>query len=86
VTTTGQALHIVNAFRYFHAAALAATTRVDLGFHHPNRAAEFLRGFHRFLDRESRMPAGHGHAKLAQNFFALVFVNLHGISLGTCKV
>ena len=37
-----------------------------------------VRGFHRFLHRERRIAARHGHAELAQEFLALVFVDLHG--------
>ena len=77
-----QTFNVVNGFRHFHAAALAASTGVDLGLHHPNRAAQFLSGFHRFLNRKRWNAAGNGHAKLTQDFLALVLVNLHEISLG----
>ena len=77
-----QAFDVINGFSHFHAATLAATTRVDLGLHHPDRAAQFLCGFHRFLDRKRWNAAGNGHAELTQDFLALVLVNLHEISLG----
>ena len=48
---------------------------VHLGY--PDRAAELLRGFHRFLNGEGRNAAWHRHTELAQDFLALVFVNLH---------
>jgi hypothetical protein len=76
------ALDVFNGLGDLDAAALAAATGVDLGFHHPDRATQFLRGFHRFLHRECRDTAGHRHTKLTQDFLALVLVNLHEVSLG----
>jgi hypothetical protein len=40
-----------------------------------------LGGFNGFLDRESGDATGHGDAGVAQDFLALVFVNLHDFSL-----
>ena len=73
----GQALDIVNAFRHFHAAALAATTGVDLGFHHPHGAAKLLRCFHSFLNGECGDAARYWHTELTQDVLALVFVDFH---------
>ena len=56
---------------------------MDLGLDDPDRAAEFLGGFDRLLDRVGRNAARHGHAELGKNFLALVLVNLHEVSLGT---
>ena len=56
---------------------------MDLGFDHPDRTAQFLGRFHRLLHREGRNASGHRHAKLTQDLFALVLVNLHEVSLYT---
>jgi hypothetical protein len=73
----GHALDVVDGLGHLDAAALAAATGVDLGLDHPHRAAELLGGFHGLLHRECGNAARHGHTKLAQDFLALVFVNLH---------
>ena len=78
---TGQTLDVVDGLGHFHAAAFASATCVNLGFHHPHRAAQFLSGFHRLLNGECWDAAGDRHAKLTQDFLALVLVNLHEISL-----
>jgi hypothetical protein len=77
----GQALDVVDRLGDLDAAALAPAAGVDLCLHHPDRAAEFLRGFHRLLHGERRDAARHGHAEAAQDLLALVLVNLHGMSL-----
>jgi hypothetical protein len=77
-----RALDIVNRLGHLDAAALAAPAGVDLRLDDPNRAAQLLRGFHRLLYGESRNAAGHWHTELAQDFLALVLVNLHEVSLG----
>ena len=74
----GQLLQVVHRARELDAAALAAAAGVDLGLDDPDAAAEFLSGFHRLLHRERGVAARHGHAELAQEFLALVFVDLHG--------
>ena len=74
----GQAFHILNAFGHFHAAALAAPTGMDLGFHHPHRAAQFLRCFHSLLNGEGSDAARNWHTELAQDVLALVFMDFHG--------
>jgi len=76
-----QAFHVVDGLGHLDTAALATATGMDLGLDHPDGAAQFLCGFHRFLHRERRDAARHGHTELAQDFLALVFVNLHGVSL-----
>ena len=62
-------------------AALAASTGVDLGLDNPHGTAKFLGCFHGFLHRECGNAARNGHTKIAQDFLALVFVNLHEVSL-----
>jgi hypothetical protein len=79
---TGQALDIVNGLGNLDAAALAAATGVNLRLHDPDGAAELLSGFHRLLNCKSRDAAGYWHTELAQNFFALVFVDFHDVSFG----
>ena len=58
------------------AAALAAC--VDLRLHDPHRTTELLGGLDGLLHGERRIAAGHWNAELAQDLFALVFVDLHG--------
>ena len=76
-----QLLDVVDGLGNLHAAALATATCVDLGLDHPHGAAELLCSFHGFLHRESGNAARNGHTKLTQDFLALVFVNLHEVSL-----
>ncbi len=73
--------HFVHRARHLDAAALAAPARVNLRLHHPNGPAERLGGLHRFVDAERRDASRRGHAELAKDFLALVFVDLHGFSL-----
>ena len=54
---------------------------VDLGLDHPHGAAELLGCFNGFLHRECGNATRNGHTKIAQDFLALVFVNLHEVSL-----
>src|SRR5690606_18569078 len=81
-----QVLDLIDALGNLHAAALAASAGMDLCLDDPHGPAELLRGFHRLLHRERGNAARHGHTKLAQDVLALVFVNLHEVSLrdGTC--
>ena len=78
-----QTLDIINALGHFHAAALTATTCVNLRLDHPHGAAQLLRGFHRLLHRERGDTTWHWYTKVAQDFLALVLVNLHEVSLGS---
>ena len=77
----GQRLDLVDRAGQLDAAALAAATGVDLGLDDPDRAAELLGGFHRLLHGEGRDAARHRHTEVAQDFLALVLVNLHEGSL-----
>ena len=61
-----------------HATALAAPARMDLRLHDPDLPTEFLCGLGGLLHAESGMAARDRHAELAKDFFALVFVDLHG--------
>ena len=73
----GQFLDLLDRLGDLDATALATATGVNLGLHNPNRAAQFLGGFHRLLHRERRNATRHRHTKLTQDFLALVLVNLH---------
>ena len=70
-------LDVVERAGELDAAALAAAAGVDLRLDHPDRAAEPLRRLAGFANAECRVAAGHRHAELAQDFLALVFVDLH---------
>ena len=73
----GQLLHLIKRTRQLDAAALAASAGMDLRLHHPDRAAELLRRLDSLVHGESGIAARHGHARLAQEFLALVFMDLH---------
>ena len=70
-----------DAFGDFDAAALAATACMNLCLDHPDRSAEFLRGFYSFLHGKGSDATRHRYVKLAQNFLALVFMYFHESSL-----
>ena len=72
-------LDLVERARELDAAALAAAAGVDLRLDDPDRAAELLRRLDGLLHAEGRVAARHGHAELAQDFLALVLVNLHAM-------
>jgi len=64
-------------FRELHAAAFAAAAGVDLGFDdHYLRAQALGRGASG-LGRRDHFAARRGDAEAAQDFFGLIFVNLH---------
>jgi len=73
----GQLLHVLDGLGNLHAAALAAATSVDLGLHHPHGSTQLLGCFNSLLHGKRRNATGNGHTKLAQDFLALVFMNLH---------
>ena len=72
---------IVDRSDDLHAAALAATAGMDLRLHHPDRTAELLGRRHRFVDGERGNAAGRGHAETAEDFFGLIFMDVHGVVL-----
>jgi hypothetical protein len=78
---TRQALHVVDGLGHLDATAFATATGVDLGFDHPNRTTELLCGLNSLLDCERWDATWDGHTKTAQDFLALVLMNLHGWSL-----
>ncbi len=79
---SGQLADFVHRAGQLDTTTLAAAARMDLRLDDPHRATELLRGFHRLLDSECSNAAGHRHTKFAQDLLALVFVNLHEVSLG----
>ncbi len=72
--------HLVDRLRDLDAAALAASAGVDLRLDDPHRAAERLRRGDRLVDAERRDAARRRHAELAENFLALILVDLHLVS------
>ena len=76
----GERAHFVDRARELDAAALAAATGVDLRLHDPDRSAQLPRGLHRFVDGKRRDAARHRNAELAEQFLALVLVDLHLVS------
>src|ERR1700722_9651333 len=65
----------------FHAAALAAAARMNLGLHHPDGTAQLLGRGHRLIDGKGGKAAWHRYAKSAQDFFGLIFMDVHAATL-----
>ena len=74
----GELLDLVERARELDATALAAAAGMDLRLHHPDRATELLRRLGGFQHAERGVAARHRHTELAQDFLALVLVDLHG--------
>ncbi len=67
-----------------HAAALAASARMDLRLHHHSgRAAgeKALADLNRFIESVGNLAPRNGHAILRENVFCLIFVNFHKESI-----
>jgi hypothetical protein len=73
----GVAAHLVDRLRHLHAPTLAPAPGVDLGLDHPDLATEFLCRLDGLVDAECRYAARRAHPEPAQDFLALVLVNLH---------
>ena len=58
--------------------SLAAAAGVDLGLDHGHRPGQLDEGVGGGLGRVGHEPAGHGHARLAEDLLGLEFVNFHG--------
>ncbi len=69
--------HFIDGLGDFDPAALAASAGMNLGFHHPYLAADFVRRGHCFVHAETSHTAGRGYAVIPENFLRLVFVNFH---------
>ncbi len=77
----GELMHLFERLRHLDAAALAAASGMDLRLHDPDLAAEFARGGIRLGHRKAGHAARRGNPVLAKNFFALILVNVHVLSL-----
>jgi len=73
----GPVADFVNGLCNLDPAALAAAARVDLGFHHPDLAAEFFGCLDGLVDTEAGNAARRGHPVLPEDFLCLVFVDFH---------
>src|SRR3546814_13455437 len=58
-----QLANFVDGTAQLDTAALAATTRVNLRLHHPDRPTQFFRRSHSFVNGKSRNSAWHSHAR-----------------------
>ena len=74
----GKLAHLVDRPRKLHAAALAPAARVNLGFHDPYGAAELLGCNDSLFDRKRGNATRNDHAKLPEQFLALVLMDFHG--------
>jgi len=72
--------HIRDGLDDLDAAALAAAAGMDLGLHHPDRAAQRFGGLHGLFHREGRHALRDRHAESAQHLFGLIFMDIHGVS------
>ena len=70
--------HLVDGLGHLDATALAPTASVNLRFNDPNLAAKRLRCLDRLIDGETGNAAWCRNAVFAQDFLALIFVNIHG--------
>ena len=61
----------------FHAARLAATTGVNLGFDDQIRGADFSGNGFRFVGCKRDAAVRDGHPKSAKNLLGLIFVDVH---------
>ena len=74
----GVFVHLVERLRHLDAAALAAASGVDLRLDHPYPAAEaHARPLSTSGTEKHGTPLGVATPKLAQDLFALIFVNIH---------
>ena len=63
--------------RQLYAPTFAASSRMNLRFHHTHLGLQAPRGFPCFLFGERHVAAGSGDAVARENRLGLVFVNLH---------
>jgi len=82
-TGFGDAHAALFAGRCFLELALAAAAGVDLAFHHPDRAAQYLRGRVGVRSPKHRYAFRDRHAEFMQQRLGLVFVNVHELALET---
>ena len=72
--------HLVDRATEFHAAALAATSGVNLRLDDPEFAAQFLGGGDRLSRRRCDSTAQHGNPVRGEDFLCLILVNLHHLA------
>ena len=77
----GVFLDLVDALGNLHAAALATATRMNLCLHDPHRAAQGFSSLDGLVDREGRNAARNRHIVFAQDFLALVLMDIHACFL-----
>ena len=75
----GGSAHVVEAAAELDAAGLAAAAGVDLRLDHPLRAAKRLGGIDGSVGGIGDLARRHGDAVLREQFFGLVFVEIHSI-------
>jgi hypothetical protein len=64
------------------AASFAASAGMDLGFDNQFARRQLSRNRFRFFGRKRHAAIGHRHAEAAEEFFGLVFVNVHACAGG----
>src|SRR5258708_40327098 len=69
--------HFIDRLGDLDPAALAASTGMDLGFHHPYLASEFMCCSYRFVDAETSHTARRRDTVFPEDCLRLVFVNFH---------
>jgi hypothetical protein len=57
---------------------LAATSRMNLGLHHPEFAADFAGSIGCLFGAVGQRALGNWHAEFCENFLGLILVNVHG--------
>ncbi|MNN12826.1 hypothetical protein D3C81_1258340 [compost metagenome] len=77
----GIGLDVFDALGNLDAAALAAATCVDLRLDNPHRAAELFCGLQGLVNRERGDAARNRHIVFAQDFLALILMDIHACFL-----
>jgi len=72
----------IDRFNDLYATTFAATACMDLRFDNPNRATQFFRSLHRFIDAKRGFPLRNGHAIFREHRLGLIFMDIHGQSTG----
>ncbi len=75
---TGYLFNVLNGANEFNTARLAAPAGMNLGLNDPWPAMpDFLGGFDGFLLRSDLNALGNRYAKLLEQFFCLIFMQIH---------
>ena len=84
---SGHIPHFQRRFGQLDAPALAASTGVNLGFDHHRKGLQHRGSLHRLVHTEAHLAARNGYAILLEQFFRLIFVNLHlPLSVANSKI